>query len=120
MRRGDPNEASRHIALVASPAPGSMGYVGQIHALSGRRDQAIAEIERLVALSRDRYVPAYDVATIYAALGDVDQTFIWLERAFEDRSTLIPWVPWDEVFDVIRSDPRYPALIQRLSVRASP
>jgi DNA-binding winged helix-turn-helix (wHTH) protein/TolB-like protein/tetratricopeptide (TPR) repeat protein len=119
LRHGDPDEALRHIALVASPTPGSMGYVGQIHALSGRRSDALAEVERLVALSRERYVPAYDVATIYAALGDVDQTFVWLERAFDDRSTLIAWVPWDEVFDGIRRDPRYPVLVERLSVGAS-
>jgi DNA-binding winged helix-turn-helix (wHTH) protein/TolB-like protein/Tfp pilus assembly protein PilF len=118
LRRGDPDEALRHIAQVASPTPGSMGYVGQIHALSGRRREALGEIERLVSLSKERYVPAYDVATIYAALGDVDQTFVWLERAFEDRSTLIPWLPWDAVFDGIRSDPRYSALIARLNVGA--
>jgi tetratricopeptide (TPR) repeat protein len=119
LRRGDPEGALRHISLVASPTAGSMGYAGQIHALSGRRAEALAEIDRLVALSKERYVPAYDVATIYAALGDVDQTFIWLERAFEDRSTLIAWVAWDEVFDGIRSDQRYPALAERLSVGAS-
>jgi hypothetical protein len=96
-----------------------MGYVGQIHALSGRRAEALAEIESLVALSSDRYVPAYDIATIYAALGDVEQTFVWLERAFEDRSPLIGWLAWDPVFDGIRSDQRYTALVQRLSVGAS-
>jgi DNA-binding winged helix-turn-helix (wHTH) protein/TolB-like protein/Tfp pilus assembly protein PilF len=119
LRRGDLDEALRHVSVVASPTVGSMGYVGQIHALSGRRAEALAEIESLVALSRDRYVPAYDIATIYAALGDVEQTFVWLERAFEDRSPLIGWLAWDPVFDGIRSDQRYTALVQRLSVGAS-
>jgi tetratricopeptide (TPR) repeat protein len=119
LRRGDPDAALRHISLIASPTAGSMGYAGQIHAFSGRRIEALAEVERLVALSRERYVPAYDVATIYAALGDVDQTFVWLDRAFEDKSPLIGWVAWDQVFDGIRSDPRYPILIGRLSVGPS-
>jgi hypothetical protein len=119
LRRGDPEQALRHLAVVASPTPGSVGYAGQIHALAGRRTEALAEIERLVALSGDRSAPAYEIATIHAALGDVDQTFVWLERALEDRSTLIAWVPWDEVFDGIRSDPRYPDLVSRLSVGAS-
>jgi hypothetical protein len=63
-------------------------------------------------------VPAYEIATIWAALGEADQTFAWLERAFEERSTLIAWLPWDEVFDGMRADPRYAPMVKRLSVSA--
>ncbi|HEX5764113.1 MAG TPA: hypothetical protein VFY27_00990 [Woeseiaceae bacterium] len=62
----------------------------------------------------------YDISTIYAALGDVDETFSWLERALEERSQLIGWLPWDPVFDGIRSDPRYDNLVRRLNLPASP
>ena len=65
-------------------------------------------------MSRQRYVPAYDIATIYAALGMKDETFEWLARAFEDRSQLIAWLAWDPLFDGIRDDPRYPPLFDRL------
>jgi DNA-binding winged helix-turn-helix (wHTH) protein/TolB-like protein/Tfp pilus assembly protein PilF len=116
LRRGDFDEAAKHLARVPTPTPGSFGYQGQIYALSGRRVEALAEIQRLIALSRQRYVPAYDIATIYAALGETDQTFAWLERAFADRSTLITWLPWDAVFDGIRSDPRYAAMTAKLNV----
>jgi DNA-binding winged helix-turn-helix (wHTH) protein/TolB-like protein/tetratricopeptide (TPR) repeat protein len=117
LRRGDYDEASRHLELIGSArTPGSVSYRGQLHALSGRRAEAIEEIDRLVALSRERYVSAYDIASIYAALGDNDQTLVWLERAFDDRSTLIGWLPWDEIFDGLRSDPRYVALVARLNV----
>ena len=115
-RRGDYEEAERHLAKVRTPTPGSFGYRGQIHALKGQRLEALREIEKLKALSRERFVPSYDIATIYAALGDVDQAFIWLERGFDDGSTLIPWLPWDEVFDGLRNDPRYRALTTRLSL----
>jgi tetratricopeptide (TPR) repeat protein len=93
-----------------------MGYVGQIHAVAGRREVALEEIERLIALSRERYVPAYDIATVYAALGDRDQTFAWLERAFEDRSTLVVWLRWEPIFDDMRADPRYAPLAARLEL----
>jgi hypothetical protein len=59
---------------------------------------------------------SYEIASIYAALDNVDETFVWLERAFEDRSTLIGWLPWDEAFDGVRSDPRYPPLVRRLNL----
>jgi serine/threonine-protein kinase len=114
LRRGDLDRAAEHAAAIASPAPGSVGYRGQIHALAGRRDEALAEAERLVALSRDHYVPAYDVASIYATLGDHEQTFAWLERAFAERSQLIAWLSFDGAFDGVRADPRYAELVRRL------
>lgn len=115
LRRGSYDDAARHLAQVQTPTPGSFGYQGQIQALTGHRAEALGEVERLIALSRQRYVPAYDIATIYAALGETDQTIDWLERAFADRSTLITWLPWDAVFDGIRTDLRYRAMLAELS-----
>jgi DNA-binding winged helix-turn-helix (wHTH) protein/TolB-like protein/Flp pilus assembly protein TadD len=120
LRRGDYDRARQQLQRVRSFAPGSTGYAGQIHALSGETGAARAELERLRTLSRDRYVSAYDLATIHAALGDVDETFEWLERAIEERSTLIGWLPWEPVFDDIRSDPRYLALMRRLETTGTP
>jgi hypothetical protein len=75
------------------------------------------EAERLITESAHRYVSAYDIATIFAVLKDDDRALLWLERAFEERSQLIGWLPWDGVFDGIRQDPRYLELLQRLNVR---
>jgi DNA-binding winged helix-turn-helix (wHTH) protein/TolB-like protein len=116
LRRGDLELAAEHAERIQSSAPGSFGYVGQIHALAGRRGEALAEIERLIALSQHRYVPAYEIASIYATLGEVDQAFAWLERAFEERGQLVGWLPWDAAFDSVRSDPRYADLVSRLPV----
>jgi TolB-like protein/DNA-binding winged helix-turn-helix (wHTH) protein/Flp pilus assembly protein TadD len=116
MRRGDFDKAWEHLGRMPSKAPGSAAYQGQLYAFSGRHDEARAEIGRLVELSSREYVAPYDIATIHAALGDVDQAFHWLELAFMDRSQLIGWVPWDPVFDGLRDDPRYPGIVARLSV----
>lgn len=114
LRRGDHDEALDYLERTKSLAPGSGAYRGQVYALSGRRDEAVQELGRLLAESKRRYVPAYDIATIHAALGNVDETFRWLERSFEERSQLIHWLPWDAVFDGIRTDPRYAPLYARL------
>jgi DNA-binding winged helix-turn-helix (wHTH) protein/TolB-like protein/tetratricopeptide (TPR) repeat protein len=114
LRRGDFESAREHLDRAPSRTPGSASYPGQILALSGRRDEALAEIERLIEESHQQYVAAYDVATIYAALGDADKTMAWLDRAVDDRSQLIGWLRWDPVFDSIRHDPRYAALVARL------
>lgn len=114
LRRGDYDKAMDHLGRTKAHTPGSGAYRGQILALSGRRDEAAQELGRLLAVSKQRYVPAYDIATIHASLGNADRTFEWLGRAFEERSQLIHWLPWDAVFDGIRSDARYAPLVARL------
>ena len=90
--------------------PGSNAHRAQALALSGRRAAALAELDRVLELSKERYVAAYDIALIYAALGDTENTFLWLERAMEDRSTLISFLAQDPMFDTFHSDPRWAAL----------
>lgn len=95
-------------------APGSYADVAQALALSGRRQEALAELDRLLKLSRDRYVQALDFATIYASLGETGKAFEWLERAYEDRSTNIARLAQDPTFDAMRADPRFVALVERI------
>ncbi|HEX5766247.1 MAG TPA: tetratricopeptide repeat protein [Woeseiaceae bacterium] len=116
LRRGEYDRALQHLDEASSLAPGSAAYRGQAHALAGRRKEAEAEIQRLVADSQQRYVSAYDIATIHASLGNRDEAFTWLERAFAERSQLIAWLPWDPVFDGMRSDPRYSGMAGRLNI----
>jgi tetratricopeptide (TPR) repeat protein len=59
--------------------------LGHAYAVSGRRVEARKVLDELIARSRRRHVPAY-VTIIYAALGDKDQAFAWLDRAYAQRS----------------------------------
>ena len=94
--------------------PGSNAHRAQALALSGRREAALAELDRVLKLSKERYVAAYDIALIYAALGDTENTFLWLERAMEDRSTLINFLAQEPMFDALHADPRFGSLVQRI------
>jgi DNA-binding winged helix-turn-helix (wHTH) protein/TolB-like protein/Tfp pilus assembly protein PilF len=96
--------------------PGSNAHRAQALALSGRRVAALTELDRVLKLSKERYVPAYDIAMIYAALADTENTFLWLERALEDRSTLMVFLAQDPMFDAFHSDPRWSELVQRLGI----
>jgi DNA-binding winged helix-turn-helix (wHTH) protein/TolB-like protein len=97
--------------------PGSFGDVGQALALLGRTDEARAELARLLQLAKDRYVPALDIATIHASLGDRDSALSWLERAFDDRSTNIAFLEYDPSFDALRGDARFAALVEKIALR---
>ena len=96
--------------------PGSHAFRAQALALSGRRGPARAELDRVLELSKQRYVAAYDIALIYAALGDGPGTFSWLERAVDDRSTLSNFLALDPMFEALHGDPRFAALVRRIGV----
>jgi DNA-binding winged helix-turn-helix (wHTH) protein/TolB-like protein len=96
--------------------PGSNAHRAQALALSGRRAAALVELDRVLKLSKERYVPAYDIALIYAALADTEHTFAWLERAVEDRSTMMVFLAQDPMFDALHGDPRWAGLVQQIGI----
>jgi DNA-binding winged helix-turn-helix (wHTH) protein/TolB-like protein len=96
--------------------PGSHADLGYAYALSGRRKEALREVEKLQGLSKRRYIPSYDLALIYAGLNDKDQAFAWLDKAYEDRSQVFPWLKVDPRLDNLRSDPRFKAVIKRMKL----
>jgi DNA-binding winged helix-turn-helix (wHTH) protein/TolB-like protein/tetratricopeptide (TPR) repeat protein len=93
--------------------PGSHAFVGQALALSGHRGEARAELARVLTLSKTQHVAAYDVAMIYAALDDPDNTFLWLDRAVLDGSP-IGTMPLEPTFDKLHGDPRFEQLVARI------
>jgi DNA-binding winged helix-turn-helix (wHTH) protein/TolB-like protein len=113
---GDYEGALKEIDKRPLQAPGSNAYRGEALALSGRRKEALAELDRVVKLSKERYVSAYDIALIYAALADTENAFQWLERAFEDRSSPINFLAQDPMLDALHVDPRFQSLVQRIGI----
>jgi len=96
--------------------PGSSAFRAQALALSGRRAEALAELDRLLTLSKTRYVAAYDIALIHAALADAENAFLWLERAMEDRSTQLVFLAQEPMFSALHADPRFASLVQRIGI----
>ena len=97
---------------------GSLWVLGYVYAAAGRRTEAEQQINQLLKLSKQRYVPPYDIAAIYAALGDKDQAFAWLEKADEDQSRGMDFLNVNPVFETLHADPRFGALTKRLGRQA--
>jgi hypothetical protein len=53
---------------------------------------------------------------VYSGLGDKDQAFAWLERDFEQRSGVLPFITYSSLRD-LRSDPRYADLVRRMGLQ---
>lgn len=101
---------------VAGKAPNGYSLAGVALARAGRIEEARAEADRLIELSDSRYVPAYDIASVYAALGDPDHAFEWLDRAFEEPSSLLASFRADPVMNPLRGDPRFEGVERRLNL----
>ena len=78
-----------------------------VYAQQGKRDRALAILQRLDSLSRTEYVTAYAVALVHAALGRSDSAFAWLDRAVAERTHWVLWLNRDRRWDPIRSDSRF-------------
>lgn len=98
--------------------PGSslaLAGLGHTYALAGKKPQAAKVLAQLHENAKKGFVPAYDLATVYAGLGDAEQAFFWLDKAYQERSAFLVHVKWDPKFQALRSDPRFQDLLQRMN-----
>jgi serine/threonine-protein kinase len=81
----------------------------------GRQAQARNILTQLVQAREKRYVSAPLIATISVALGDKEDAFRWLERAYADHSGILQWIAFLPEFRALHSDARFPQLLRRIS-----
>lgn len=97
----------------ATMIKGSLTYV---YALAGMKVEARTGLDELKALERDIYVPPFYLALIHMALGENDEAFAYLEKAYEMRDSSLPLLKVDARLDRLRSDPRLTELMLRIGL----
>ena len=102
-------------AIEAFRRAGSLASLGRAYALSGRTDEATDVLRQLHDAAKTSFVSACDFALIHVALGDRDEGFAWLEKAWEERSSLLPFLRANPRFATLRDDVRFRRLIERLA-----
>jgi serine/threonine-protein kinase len=90
------------------------GSIGHVYAISGKRGEAEKLLSQLQEEAKQKDVSSYSIAVIYAGLGEKDQAFAFLEKAFAGRDSNIVNIKVDPEFDNLRSDPRFSNLLQRM------
>jgi TolB-like protein/class 3 adenylate cyclase/cytochrome c-type biogenesis protein CcmH/NrfG len=96
--------------------PDVMSGLGHTYAVAGDRDAAQRVIEELHQQSQAGYVSPYYFALIYAALGDTDQAFTLLDKAYDDRGFYISSLRVEPMVDPLRADPRFAALLRKVGL----
>lgn len=109
--------AYQSILAFAPQDPALLALLGHLYAVSGQEAAAHKIISQLQQMSKDKYVPSLYVAMVYTGLGDKDQAFYWLDKAYAERCEYLLYLPNEPVADPLRSDPRFPALLQRLGLK---
>jgi len=80
----------------------------------GDESRATEELNKLLALG-NRWT--YEIAEVYAVLGNADEAFEWLDRAIDRRDTSLGRVAVDPFFDNIRDDPRFRDILERVGLK---
>jgi Flp pilus assembly protein TadD len=94
-----------------------LSLAGYTQAVSGHRADAERALAELTSRSARAYVPPYNVAMVHLGLGNSDEAFRWLERAYEERDVHTCFLAVDPKWDAVRADPRYVRLLNRLNLR---
>jgi hypothetical protein len=94
----------------------ALAKLGHCYGLSGRSSKAHAILKKIRTLSQQQYVSPYDVGMIYVGLGQIDDAFLWLERAFAQRSLWLGYLNVEPQLDTLRSDERFYGLLRRIGL----
>jgi eukaryotic-like serine/threonine-protein kinase len=95
----------------------TLSGLGVAYAVSGRKAETQKVLAQLDELSKRKYVAPVSRVRVYAALGDREKAFAWLEKVYEERSTGTFAIKVDPVFDPLRSDPRFADLLRRMNLQ---
>jgi tetratricopeptide (TPR) repeat protein len=116
-RSGKPTQALEQyrLAVIMSPdLPWLRAVEAACMAKHGRRKEANAILTELIQVRKAQYVDAYFMAMLFDALGDADQAFQELERAYREKSPALFAVRLDPRLDHLREDPRFTTLVNRV------
>jgi tetratricopeptide (TPR) repeat protein len=88
--------------------------LGHVYGVAGKTSQAQSVLAALHAQAAQHYVPSYWFALVYAGLGQRTQALRYLERAYEERSTVLAYLQIDPRLAPLRNEARFLALVRRL------
>ena len=98
-------------------APGGLygpGLLGYCYARSGRLQEARTLLADLETLRERSYAQAIALAAVHTGLGEKERALEWLERAFEEHCGGLSWMHYDPVWDGLREEPRFQALLSKM------
>lgn len=97
-------------------SPVMKARLGWAYARIGKTAEARRILSELEAEAKTRYVAACLIASLHVALGDKEQAFVWLDKAFQERDVLLLTLNIESHLDPLRSDRRFQDLVRRVGL----
>lgn len=90
------------------------GLLGYAYAISGDRPKAEQILRELEEMAKRQYVSTTAFADIYLGLGEKEKALDWLERSYQDQESACWYLKVDPIYDSVRNEPRFQALVQEI------
>jgi Flp pilus assembly protein TadD len=103
-------------ATISSREDTVMAALGYSYAVSGRKGDSQDILNGLKEQSSRRYVSPYLIALICVGLGQKGEALEWLEKAYKQRDSELPWIGVEPILDPVRLDTRFRDLLRRLNL----
>ena len=101
---------------ISNRAPAALGVLGMAYGAGGHKREANQILGELLQLQKQRYVSPMAFAYVYTGLGNNDQAFAWLEKAYQERSNGIAFFKVSPTEDSLRSDTRFNELLRKVGL----
>jgi len=90
--------------------------IGFVYAKTGKMTEAKQILEDMIEHARQGLVPKNFIAGFYFMIEDTEKGFTWLEEAFEERERVLTLIKFDPLYDDVRSDPRFKAMLKKMNL----
>ncbi len=90
--------------------------VGFAYAVNGERDEARKILAKLKALHQKGLAASGSIGILYGALGESDEAFAWLQKAYAGRDPELTYIKIGRRFEPLRGDPRYQELVRKVGL----
>ena len=109
-------EFQKAIELSGSDDPDLLLDLGFAYAVVGKRYEATRILARLKRQHEDGLIPSGAIAVLYGALGDRNQAFAWLDKAYEEHDPELTYIKVGPRFEPLRQDARFQQLLKRIGL----
>jgi len=119
LQEGKCEEAMAELQKAVTLSDGSTNMLTALaygNAVCGKRQEALEIVDNLREQSSSKYVSSVDIAAIYCALGESDTVFMWLEKAYLERSSRLAYIKVDPKFESLHSDFRFTQYLARMGL----
>ena len=118
-KRDDAVEACRQALHLVPRDPSSQAFLGLALGIAGQHKEALTIVEDLERRQGEEYVGGVWLALAWVGLADHDRAIDWLEKAAADRDGLMVFINRSQLFDPLRAEPRFQALLQKMNFPAA-